>query len=423
MAETVQCLRGMSDFFPEDLAEWQFLERTFAEVAANFGYGEVRTPILEPWQLFVRTSGDTSDIVSKEMYEFETRDEDESRRTRVALRPELTAPVMRALIDAKRFGQGRIQRFWYAGPIFRYAEVKSIRRRQGHQFGCELVGAASVDAEVEVIEMTHQFFEAVGLPNRTFEINAIGRPESRVAFAAEVLKAAEPWIRRQIPERQAQAHKNPLRLLDSKEEDLIPLLADLPPILRFLPESEQARFEELKEKLTRAGVPFTVRTATVRGLDYYTGTVFEVVGHHLNGSSLCGGGRYDDLIADIGGPATPSVGVGIGIERVIVERAGEGLDREAAVNPEIFFVNLRPEQREAVETLVRALRRAGIRAAWDVEARSSKSQMRQADASGAPYMAVVGESEVENQVVAVKRLADGFQEEVPWDGLVSFLRP
>ena len=416
-------LKGMDDILPAEAANGQLLERSFQRVVERFGYGEIRTPVVEKYDLFNRTSGETSDIVSKEMYVFETRGDEESDRVKVVLRPEITAPVMRAIKQEKlATQQGTLLRFWYRGSFFRYNEPQKGRRRQAHQLGVELVGSGSADADIEVMEIVHHFFRELGLSEHPIFINSIGRTECRTRYAEAILEHVKGWLADQDSAEQAKAHKNPLRLLDTKEESLRKALVGVPSILEYLEPESQSRFEAIQSGLTDAGVPYIVDSSIVRGLDYYTETVFEVVGKHLGSqSSLLGGGRYDNLLQDIGGPSQPSVGCGIGMERMILELAGEQRTVPAAA-PLAFVVHFSAGERELAVSLARRLRNSGLAVIFDVDGRSSKSQMRQASNSGAAFMLLIGGDEVAAQTVTVKRLADGEQFSIPVAELETWLR-
>jgi histidyl-tRNA synthetase len=416
-------LKGMDDLLPAETVVWQHLESTFQRVTQRFGYGEIRTPIVEEYRLFDRTSGETSDIVSKEMYVFETRGDTEDDRVKVALRPELTAPAMRAIKQHKLASQqGTLLRFWYRGPFFRYNEPQKGRRRQGHQLGVELVGSGSPQADIEVMEVAYHFMRELGLTEHPIVINSIGRQSCRQAYGEAILSHIAAYLADSPTEEQARAAKNPLRLLDTKEDRVKAALVGVPSILDFLESDSRVRFDEIQAGLTDAGVPYTVDPTIVRGLDYYTETVFEVIGKHLGSqSSLLGGGRYDGLLESVGGPAQPAVGLGIGIERMALELAGEHLSVAEPI-PIAFFVHFSAAERPTTVRLARELRSNGLAVQFDIDGRSSKSQMRQAGNSGAKYMVILGSDELERQVATVKRLADAEQTLVPFSELEAWLR-
>lgn len=403
-----QAPRGTEDVLPDEASRWLRLETLFRDVARRFGYGELRTPTFEDTQLFTRTAGETSDIVTKEMYTFV----DKGDRS-ITLKPEGTAPAMRAVIEHNLCPPGTVTRLCYVTPCFRYSRPQKGRLRELHQCGLELIGSPSAAADVEVIELTVRFFQALGLTHTTVLLNSIGRDECRNRYREAILAHVEPFLQTRGDDFRAQTEKNPLRLLDSKDADVHKALEGLPPISDFYEEDSKARFEELQRLLTIAQVPFKVSPEIVRGLDYYTETVFEVQHPALGeGVSMCGGGRYDNLVKELGGSPTPSVGVGIGIERVLLAMAGEGVSFELA-RPVAFAVNASPDAFDATQSLVRSLRGAGLIVQSDIDGKSMKSQLRQADKSGAQFALVMGTDELAKGTVQVKDLKKGEQAEVP----------
>jgi histidyl-tRNA synthetase len=403
-----QAPRGTEDVLPDDASRWLRLENLFRDVARRYGYGELRTPTFEDTQLFTRTAGETSDIVTKEMYTFV----DKGDRS-ITLKPEGTAPAMRAVIEHNLCPPGTVTRLCYVTPCFRYSRPQKGRLRELHQCGLELIGSPSAAADAEVIELTVRFFQALGLTHTTVLLNSIGRDECRNRYRDAILAHVEPLLVERGETFRAQTEKNPLRLLDTKDPDIHKALVGLAPISDFYEDDSKARFEELQRLLTLAEVPFKVSPEIVRGLDYYTETVFEVQHPALGeGVSMCGGGRYDNLVKELGGSSTPSVGVGIGIERVLLAMAGEdvsfGVDRPLA-----FAVNASPEAFDATQALVRSLRGVGLAVQTDIDGKSMKSQLRQADKSGARFALVMGGDELAKGTVQVKDLTKGEQAEVP----------
>lgn len=412
-----QAPRGTEDVLPDDASRWLRLENLFRDVARRFGYGELRTPTFEDTQLFTRTAGETSDIVTKEMYTFV----DKGDRS-ITLKPEGTAPAMRAVIEHNLCPPGTVTRLCYVTPCFRYSRPQKGRLRELHQCGLELIGSSSATADAEVIELTVRFFQALGLKHTTVLLNSIGRDECRNRYREAILKHVEPFLASRGDEYRAQTEKNPLRLLDSKDADVHKALEGLAPISDFYEDDSKARFEELQRLLTIAEVPFKVSPEIVRGLDYYTETVFEVQHPALGeGVSMCGGGRYDNLVKELGGSPTPSVGVGIGIERVLLAMAGEGVSF-GVDRPVAFAVNASPEAFEAAQGLVRSLRGAGLAVMSDIDGKSMKSQLRQADKSGARFALVIGGDELARGTVQVKDLTKGEQAEVPMGEVAARLR-
>jgi len=412
-----QAPRGTQDVLPSESHRWRFLERTFATLAASYGYKELRTPTFEDTDVFLRTAGETSDIVTKEMYTFC----DKGDRS-LTLKPEGTAPAMRALVEHSLCPPGAIVRMWYAIPIFRYGRPQKGRFREAHQFGIEIAGSASVVADAEVIEVTSRFFQEVGIDDCVVHINSLGREECRANFQAAILSHMSAFLTDQSEEIKAKAHKNPLGLLDSKDSATQEALKGLAPILNYLEPESRAKFDQLQTLLTDAAVPFEVDTDIVRGLDYYTETVFEVLSNKLGAqSSVCGGGRYDNLVKELGGSPTPCVGVGIGIERtlLVLEAAGLEIPEDSL---DAFVVTALPEATSAALSVARELRSLGRAVTLDIDARSLKSQLRQADKSGARYALIIGADELDKNTIQVKDLAKGTQSEVARDSLGSLFQ-
>lgn len=413
-----QAPRGTQDVLPPEAQTWLDIETTFREVSRLYGYGEVRTPTFEDLGLFVRSSGETSEIVTKQMYEFT----DKGGR-QVALKPEGTAPVIRALIEHNLCGPGSICRLSYVTPIFRYERPQKGRLRESHQLGLELIGSDSPAADSEIIEMTAAFYKKIGLAEIVVKINSIGRSECRAAYGAAVLQTAETWLRDQDEETRARAAKNPLRMLDSKDPALQDALSGAPAVLEYLEPDSAERFDRLQECLGAAEVTFQVDPRIVRGLDYYTETVFEVQSTQLGAqSALCGGGRYDNLVRELGGPDLPAVGVAMGIERALIVMGLEpGAYRR---NPlDVYVVAASPDQVPAAGALVRSLRSAGMSATWDLDKKTLKAQLKQADRLQAAFAAILGEEEAAARQISVRDMKSSEQHRVSDSEIISFLKP
>lgn len=416
MAKKFQAPRGTHDVLPTDAPKWRFVEGTFASHASLFGYEEIRTPMFEDTELFVRSSGETSDIVSKEMYSFVDKGD-----RNITLKPEETAPAVRAYIEHSLGQPGQTTRLWYCTPIFRYERPQKGRFRQAHQVGLELIGSPSPAADAEIIEMTVGFYQKLGLKNIGVLMNCIGRGDSRARFGEAVLSHVGDWLKDQSEETKAKAHKNPLRLLDTKDEGLRAVLQGTPTVMDFLSDDSRAHFDQVVRHLDTAGVRYDVRPDLVRGLDYYTDTVFEVQSEGLGSqNALCGGGRYDWLVKELGGADTPSVGVAMGIERAIMVMEQEGAVFPARSVP-AFLVAATEAARGPVGELARDLRSAGVAVVVDVDAKALKSQMKQADRSGARYAVILGDDELAAGTATLKDLKDGSQRNVPLGALVEEL--
>jgi len=409
-----QAPRGTHDVLPAQAPSWVRLEATFREVARLYGYGEVRTPVFEDTELFTRTSGETSEIVTKQMYTFI----DKGDRS-LTLKPEGTAPAIRAYLEHQLGSPGTVSRLSYVTPFFRYERPQKGRYRQAHQAGLELIGSPSPLADAEIIEMTLDYYQRIGLVDLKVLVNCIGRTATRVAYGEALLRFVEPWLVAQTPEAQERAKKNPLRLLDSKDPDMQQMLLEAPPIANFLEDESKAHMDELLNALAECGANFEVAPGIVRGLDYYTDTVFEIHSMHLGSqAALCGGGRYDNLVADIGGPATPSVGVGIGLERALIVLEEIGKDVTSA-NPAAYLVAATEGAQAFVRKLARSLRSHGVPAIFDVDGKALKAQLKAADRAGSRYAVIVGDDEVASGAATVKNLESGDQAPCPFDELAT----
>ena len=412
-----QAPRGTHDILPEEVAKWQMLEEAFRSMTSRFGYTEIRTPAFEETELFTRSSGETSDIVTKQMYEFT----DKGGR-QLTLKAEGTAPAVRAYLEHGLGGQGQVTRLWYETPVFRYERPQKGRYRQHHQFGVECLGSGSPLADAEVIEIATKFLQAIGMPEVMVSINSIGREATREVYRGAILNHAKSYLADLDADDRARAEKNPLRLLDSKDPKAIDLMKTAPSIQDYLEDASKAHFEQLCQYLEASAIPFEVRPEIVRGLDDYTDTVFEVLSNHLGSqSALCGGGRYDGLVRALGGPETPAIGFGMGIERLVI-----ALDAIGHAFPVTglgaYVVAATDSARETVQSVGRSLRDAGISAQFDLDAKDMRKQLRQADAAGAKTAVIIGDDELAQQSATLRNLSTGEQRVVALSDLVQELR-
>lgn len=411
-----QAPRGTHDVLPQDSWAWQWVEQTFRSHASLYGYQEIRTPMFEEFELFVRSSGETSDVVSKEMYDFE----DKGGR-HIALKPENTASSIRAYLEHHLGMATQATRLYYIAPIFRYGRPQKGRLRQHHQLGLELIGVSTPEADAEIIEMTVRFYELLGLKGLKVLLNSIGRDSCRAAYREIVLSHFRGYLESLDDEGRAKALKNPLRLLDLKDPSAQELAQTVPSILDYLEPDSRGRFEQLQALLREATVEFEIAPSIVRGLDYYTDTVFEVQSESLGAqSSLCGGGRYDGLVEQLGGPSTPAVGVGMGIERALMV-----LETEAAV-PDSFvsltyIVAATDSAREAIRTVARSLRTAGKQVVTDLGTKNMKSQLKDADRLHARKVCIIGDDELATGSAIVRDMVSGDQLLVPLERLDASL--
>lgn len=393
-----QAPRGTEDVLPSQSPRWIWLENIFRRVCALYGYSEIRTPTFEDTALFTRGIGEGTDIVHKEMYTFVDRGE-----RSLTLKPEGTAPAIRAYVEHSLGAPGQITKLAYITPAFRYDRPQKGRYRESHQTGVELIGSPSADADAEVIELTSRFYKELGLSDLSVKLNSLGESECRTRYREALLEFSRPVLKDLPDDFRRRCEINPLRILDSKDEALRRAMFDAPPITDFLEDESRRHFETLLSRLDALGVRYELDPRLVRGLDYYTKTVFEVQTASLGAqNSLCGGGRYDGLVKEIGGPDTPAVGVAMGIERALMMMK----ETTEIKNLDAFAVCL-TEERNEFARIVRSLRDAGLRIDADLDGRSAKSQFRQADKSGARFALVIGDAELASGEITVKELSTG----------------
>jgi len=410
-------VRGMNDVLPEEAGRWHVVEAQARDTARRFGFGEIRTPVLELAELFDRGVGDATDVVEKEMYRFEDRGGRE-----VALRPEGTASAMRALIEAGRIAPDMPPvRVYYLMPLFRYERPQAGRLREHHQFGVELVGVDAPTADAEVIALFLDFVGRLGLTDLEIHLNSIGDANCRPAYREALLAYARPLADRLCTDCRSRMERNPLRLLDCHVEADRALLAGGPRPIDHLCEPCRLHHDAVKAMLAAAGWTLVDDRDLVRGLDYYTRTVFEVVEPSLGREGVVGGGgRYDGLVELVGGPVTPSVGFGLGLERLLIVLERKGHAPGDALPPDVYLAVL-PGARESAFALAKDLRDAGVSVLAELQERSLKAQMRAADRSGARVAVVLGERDVAQGTVSARDLRGGTQAEVARRDLPAWL--
>jgi histidyl-tRNA synthetase len=397
---------------------WEFVEKTMRETARDFGYQEIRTPLFERTELFQRSVGETTDIVSKEMYTFE----DKGGRS-MSLRPEGTAPVIRALIENHLTVTVPIQKLFYIAPMFRYERAQAGRYRQHHQFGAEAIGNNSPRQDVELIDLLYTLYIRLGLKNLSLNLNSIGNPEARQTFKQALKDYLKPHLPYLSPESQNRFEVNPLRILDSKDPRDQKIVAEAPSILDFLDEGSHAHFEEVKNLLDQLNIPFHINPLLVRGLDYYNKTVFEVVSGELGAqNSVGGGGRYDGLIQDLGGPDLPSIGFGTGIERIIQTMINQGIELPKPHHPLIYFIPLGEKAAKVCFKLLHEMREASIPAQMDFTEKKVGKALQMADQLGATFCAVIGDQEIENGHFELKEMSTGTKTKIALNELVPFFK-
>ncbi len=399
--KAIKAVRGMYDSYGMDSRLWGRLDRAWGQIMHAHAYDQLRSPIVEPVGLFARAIGEVTDVVEKEMYVFEDRGGE-----KLALRPEGTAGVVRAGIEQGLL-YNQIQKFWYAGPMYRYERPQKGRNRQFHQMGAEVFGLNGPDIDVELIEITAQLWRELGiLDGVTLQLNTLGQSEERAAFRGQLVEFLNS-IRSQLDEdSQRRIDTNPLRVLDSKNPDTQALLANAPVLSDFLGEESIAHFEGLKAGLEAAGIRYEINPKLVRGLDYYNRTVFEWVTDHLGAQgTICGGGRYDGLVEQLGGKATPGVGFALGVERVLLLiEAMEQIPSDLGRDADIYMMAATDAAEGQIRAMARELRAAQpeLRVAVHHGGGSFKSRMKKADRSGAQMLVLLGDDELAAQTVTLK---------------------
>ncbi len=418
MAREYRAPRGTQDITPDEQPFWDLVWATTSRLCATFGYGRIETPIFEDAALFTRGVGEVTDIVQKEMYVFQDRG-----GQALALRPEGTAPVCRAYLERGMQNLQQPVRLWYWTPIFRYDRPQAGRYREHHQFGAEAIGDAGAAVDAEIIELLWRLYEELGLSGLTLHLNSIGDAQCRPAYLKALREYYSDKLHHVCADCRARVDRNPLRLLDCKQPQCQPVIAGAPPIAGYLCDECAAHFADLRSYLEAAGIAYVLTPRLVRGLDYYTRTVFEVQPPDEGAqSSVGGGGRYDGLIEQLGGRATPGVGFGSGIERMIINLKRQNVTAGEAPRPRVYIAVQTPAARVPAYRLASDLRRAGVAAIAAAGARSLKAQLRQADASGAIYAAIIGDRELAEATVTLKHLQNGRQSTVPLKDALAHIR-
>jgi histidyl-tRNA synthetase len=403
MTNSIQAIRGMNDQLPANMACWHKLEKTAADVFSQFGYQELRLPLVEKTELFARSIGDATDIVEKEMYTFQDRNGDS-----LTLRPEGTAGVVRAMLEHGML-HNNIQRLWYTGPMFRHERPQKGRYRQFHQIGVEAFGMPEADLDVEIITMTSQLWKRIGLRDISLEINSLGTHESRNNYRNALVDYYQQHFQQLDEDSVRRLERNPLRILDSKNPVMIELNTEAPDIIDFLDDQSREHFDRVCNLLDKLGISYTRNSRLVRGLDYYSRTVFEWTTDKLGAqSAICGGGRFDSLVEKLGGKPAPAAGFAIGMERLIELMKLEELC-DIAVRPDVYIVQT-PETALALGvSLANELRDEGLRVISNIGSTGFKSQLKKADKSGARLAVIIGENELESGKVTVRQMDDGEQ--------------
>ena len=395
--------KGTQDILPADSAKWQYVENVARETFKKYNYGEIRTPMFEHYEVISRSVGDTTDIVTKEMYDFHDKGD-----RHITLRPEGTAPVVRSYVENKLFAP-EVQKpvkVYYIGSMFRYERPQAGRLREFHQLGVECFGSKNPATDVETIAMAYQLFNTLGIKDVTLHLNSLGNTESRLAYRQALIDYLTPIRESLSKDSQRRLDENPLRVLDSKEKEDKVAVENAPSILDYLDEESQAHFDEVRTMLDSLNIPYVIDTNMVRGLDYYNHTIFEFI-TTIDKSELtiCAGGRYDSLVEYFGGPETAGFGFGLGLERLLLVLDKQGIELPVEENLDVYIAVLGSGANGKALELVQAIRYQGFKAERDYLGRKIKAQFKSADTFKAKTVITLGESEVESGVVKVKNNA------------------
>ncbi|HRL94193.1 MAG: histidine--tRNA ligase [Pseudomonas sp.] len=418
MSKTLQAIRGMNDILPEQTPLWRYFEGTVANLLDGYGYRQIRMPIVEATELFKRSIGEVTDIVEKEMYTFDDRNGDS-----LTLRPEGTASCVRAVLEHGISGGGQVQKLWYIGPMFRHERPQKGRYRQFHQIGIEVFNLDGPDIDAELIIMTWRLWGLLGIRNAvTLELNSLGTSEARANYREALVEFLSARLDQLDEDSKRRLSSNPLRILDTKVPETQALLVDAPKLADHLDEASKVHFEGLKARLDAAGIPYVINPKLVRGLDYYSKTVFEWVTDKLGAQgTVCAGGRYDGLVEQMGGKPTAGVGFAMGIERlVLLLETLEQVPSDIARQVDVYFCAFGEAAELQALVLAEQLRDRlpGLRLQMNAGAGSFKSQFKKADKSGALFALILGEDELAQQVVGLKPLRDnGEQQHISWAAL------
>ena len=395
--------KGTQDILPLEAAKWQYVENLARETFKKYNYGEIRTPMFEHYEVISRSVGDTTDIVTKEMYDFYDKGD-----RHITLRPEGTAPVVRSFVENKLFAP-EVQKpvkLYYIGSMFRYERPQAGRLREFHQIGVECFGSKNPATDVETIAMAYQLFGDLGIQDVTLHLNTLGSSESRAAYRQALIDYLTPLKETLSKDSQRRLDENPLRVLDSKEKEDKLAVENAPSILDYLDEESQAHFDAVRDMLETLGIPYVIDTNMVRGLDYYNHTIFEFITKvDKSELTICAGGRYDGLVEYFGGPETPGFGFGLGLERLLLILEKQGIELPVDSQMDVYIAVLGEGANSKALELVQALRQQGLTAERDYLGRKIKAQFKSADSFKARTVITLGESEVESGQVTIKNNA------------------
>ncbi len=415
MALLTKAVRGTGDVLPADSYKNRFIESTMLEIAGNFGFKEIRTPVFEHTELFNRSVGETTDVVQKEMYTF-----DDNGGRSITLKPEGTAGAVRAFLEHGLYNEPMPQKYAYVTPCYRYEKPQAGRLREFHQFGIECFGADAPSADAEVIATAKNIFDFFGIDDLHLEINSIGCPTCRKNYQ-NALKAYFNEKKGELCETcNGRLERNPMRILDCKSPVCSAIAADAPKILDFICDECEAHFEKVQKYLDAMGIEYTINPSIVRGLDYYTRTVFEFISGSIGAqSTVCGGGRYDGLVEELGGPKTAACGFGLGLERFMMLLEARNIELPAENPVDLYIASMSEDANLVAASLASEVRDAGVACLFDTVGRSLKAQMKYANKTGALFTVVLGSDEIENGKAKVKCMADGTETDIELDDFAN----
>ena len=410
-------VKGTHDILPIDIQKWQNLEKLIHQTCTLFGFKEIRTPIFEKTQLFSRSVGEITDIVSKEMYSWNDRDGSD-----LTLRPELTASIVRSFIQHNLKSQSALQRLFYIGPLFRRERPQKGRQRQFHQFGVEAFGSDNPEQDTDVISIAWYLLSKLGLKNSiTLKINSIGSSECRRSYRKALKNFIAPHFNSLSETSKIRFNKNPLRLLDTKSKNELEILKQAPKISEYYTKNDKIHFEMVLEYLNTLNIPFNIDTGLVRGLDYYTKTVFEFTSNKLGAQdAILGGGRYDNLVQSLGGKPTPGIGFAAGIERILIVLEANKYNFKEN-NPDIYFVCIESKGINKMLSIIKKLRKNNFSVVFDTLRRSLKAQMREANKLKVNFALILGENELKNNLITIKNFSKKTQKTCHQSELFNFL--
>lgn len=410
--------KGTKDILPDQVYRWHYVENRFADICAKYGFKEIRTPMFEHTEVFARGIGDTTDVVQKEMYTFN----DHAGRS-ITLKPEGTSGAVRAFIEHKQYAEVQPTKYYYVTDCFRYEKPQSGRLRHFHQFGIEVFGTPNMLADAEVISLGYDFLTELGITEIELRINSVGCPECRSKYREALREFLYPHYDELCNTCKDRYERNPMRILDCKSEVCQQIAKGAPRMLDYLCDDCRQAFEELKQNLTSLGIEYTIDPNIVRGLDYYTKTAFEFVTTKIGAQgTVCGGGRYDHLVEELGGPPIPGVGFGLGIERLLLLMEANQIEIPEENKPEVFVAVVGEAAKAFGLKLCRELRQKGVIAEMDTLARNIKGQFKYADRLGARYTLVIGEDELAKGVVSLKDMSRSEQREISIDKIYDEIK-